>query len=123
MTYASSSQEPGRRIRSAAEYRTQRTLVVVPGSHLEYDHAAQRLEEMKWQEQSGQPISVPNRHGVRITELWDKDSQEVRDYRQRAIQLDLRSACMGCSCKVIWNSATIHQGSATISLDTDVSDE
>ena len=105
------------------EDRTQRSLVVVPRSHLEYEYRAKRqLEFLQAQSVSDPSITIPTRHGVKILETWALGSPEIIEYEQRARQLDLRSVCQGTSCMLVWNSAMIHQGTRSLRIGTPIED-
>lgn len=103
------------------EHNPQRSLVVVPGSHLEYwDRAARQLKELQRRAQADPTIVVPKGHGVKIWETWARNSPQVTEYEQRARQLDLRSMCQGTSCILLWNSATAHQGTRSLEHGTKI---
>ena len=105
----------------AFEECPQRSLVIVPRSHLEYDDKVKKqLEALQKQSLKDKSIIIPKGHGIKIGETWPNKSPEIIGYKKMARQLDLRSVCRGTSCLLIWNSKMIHQGTKSLLKGTSV---
>ncbi len=111
------------------EKQTQRSLVVIPGSHRKlYKHLKaameyQSQEESKnWGDFQGVKLKEVLRYGnlgsqEKQYRVWEQELGE--EFQQRAVQLDIRGACgEDSTCMLIWNSALVHQGATSVNQNT-----
>jgi hypothetical protein len=111
------------------EHQTQRSLVVIPGSHR---NLYNQLRSSMLYQSSAEGKVWPDFQGVKLKEALrygSAASQETTQRRwesslgaeqqQRAVQLDVRGACgENSSCMLVWNSALIHQGATSVNHST-----